>query len=375
MSRIYVNFSGLDQLGSRCKSVASKVDGIQSDLQRTIRQLDWDVRYESNINSTANQIARKLEQYSNALEAYQRFIEDAKSEYVKLDEYKKLDLTDKLIAMPIDYDRLRPLGPGGQLDFDWKDIIKSFGSAGSVFGIVNSIFGAKSWVDWGNVGVSATETIASIAKDYNNYTKIGRAIGTTNSTGYFWRNFFGFNKVGYASTASSASARFYNNLHNTTSPYKLSSIFDSFTGKKGVVSSVASWAGLALSGIANTFSNLEEQKESNGTMSTGRVIAETVSETVIDTAIAAAGSAVVGAAIATVTGAVAAPAVVAIATGGALALINAGVKALTATETSPGKTATEWVSDAILDTASAVGNAVADGAKAVANWFSKLSFA
>lgn len=371
MPRIYVEFSGLDRIGNRCKSVASKVDGIQSNLQRTIRQLDWDVRYESNINSTANQIARKLEQYSSALAAYQRFIEDARSEYVKLDEYKKT----ALLIEKIDFIKPITVGPGGQLDFDWKDIIKSFGSAGSVFGIVNSIFGAKSWIDWGNVGIDITKTISSIAKDYNSYNKIGRAIGTTNADGYFWRNFFGFNKVGYASTASSASARFYNNLHNKTSPYKLSSIFDSFTGKKGVVSSVASWAGLALSGIANTFSNIEEQKESNGTMSTGRVIAETVSETVIDTAIAAAGSAVVGAAIATVTGAVAAPVVVAVATGGALALINAGVKALTATETSPGKTATEWVSDAILDTASAVGNAVADGAKAVANWFGKLSFA
>ena len=370
MPRIYVNFSGLDQLGSRCKSVASKVDGIQSDLQRTIRQLDWDVRYESNINSTANQIARKLEQYSNALEAYQRFIKDAKSEYVKLDEYKKATpFFEKMdIVIP------PMVGPGGQLDFNWKDIIKSFGSAGSVFGIVNGVFGAKSWIDWGNVGVSVTKTISSIAKDYNNYTKIGRAIGTTNSTGYFWRNFFGFNKVGYASTASSASSRFYNNLHNTTSPYKLSGIFDAFTGKKGVVSSVASWAGLALSGIANTFSNIEEQKESNGTMSTGRVVAEIVSETIIDTAIGCAGSAVIGAAIATVTGAVAAPVVVAVATGGALALINAGVKALTATDTFSGKTATEWVSDAILDTASTVGSAVADGAKAVANWFSKLSF-
>lgn len=369
MPRIYVNFSGLDQIGSRCKSVASKVDEIQSDLQRTIRQLDWDVRYESNINSTANQIARKLEQYASALKAYQQFIDDAKYEYVKLDEYKKIDLASKLVAMPIDYDKLRPLGPGGQLDFDWTDVIKSFGSAGSVFGIVNSVFGAKSWLDWGNVGVSATKTIASIAKDYNNYTKIGRAIGTTNSTGYFWRNFFGFNKVGYASTASSASARFYNNLHNTTSPYKLSSIFDSFTGKNGVVSSIASWAGIALSGVANWFDNVEEQKESNGTMSTGRVVAETVSETVIDTALVTAGSAVVGAAITTVTGAVAAPVVVAAATGLAIAGINAGVEALT------GKSATEWVSDTILDTAVAVGNAVADGAKAVANWFGKLSFA
>lgn len=369
MPRIYIEFSRLDQIGNCCKSVASKVDAIQEDFQRTVRQLDWDIRFESNINSTATQLSRKLDQYSGVLKEFQRFIEDAKSEYAKLDEYKKLDLADKPIAMPTDYDRLRLLGPSGQLDFDWKDIIKSFGSAGSVFGIVNSIFEAKSWVDWGNVGVNATKTIASIAKDYNNYTQIGRAIGTTNSTGYFWRNFFGFNKVGYASTAKSASARFYNNLHNTTSPYKLSSIFDSFTGKKGVVSSVASWAGLALSGAANWFRNVEEQKESNGTMSTGRVVAETVSETVIDTALAVAGSAVVGAAIATATGAVAAPVVVAAVTGVAIAGMNAGVEAIT------DKSVTEWVSDAVLDKAVTVGNAVADGAKAVTNWFGKLYFA
>lgn len=365
MPRIYVNFSGLDQIGSRCKVVASKVDTIQSGLQRTVRQLDWDIRFESNINNTANQIARKLEQYSSALESYRRFIEDARNEYIKLDEYKKTVLfLEKIdIVLPSTF------GPGGQFDFDWKDLITSLGSAGSMFGIVTGVFGAKTWVDWANTGLDVSKTIASIAKDYNRYNKIGRAIGTANSEGYFWRNFFGFNKVGRASTASSASARFYNNLHMNTSPYKLSSIFDSFTVKNGVVSSVASWAGVALSGVTNWFSNVDEQKESNGTMSTGRVVAETITETAIDTAVSVAGSAVIGAAIATVTGSVAAPAVVAVATGLAVAGINTGVKALT------GKSATEWVSDAILDTASAVGNAVADGAKAVASWFEKLSFA
>ena len=52
MPRIYVEFSGLDQIGSRCKTVASRVDTIQSNFQRTVRQLDWDIRFESNINST-----------------------------------------------------------------------------------------------------------------------------------------------------------------------------------------------------------------------------------------------------------------------------------------------------------------------------------
>ena len=59
MPRIYVEFSGLDQIGSRCKTVASRVDTIQSNFQRTVRQLDWDIRFESNINSTATQIEKR----------------------------------------------------------------------------------------------------------------------------------------------------------------------------------------------------------------------------------------------------------------------------------------------------------------------------
>ena len=124
MPRIYVEFSGLDQIGSRCKTVASRVDTIQSDFQRTVRQLDWDIRFESNINSTATQIARKLDQYSRALEAYQRFIEDAYNEYVKLDEYKKLTLADYIAPISFDPNSFIIVGPGGQLNFDWSKLIK-----------------------------------------------------------------------------------------------------------------------------------------------------------------------------------------------------------------------------------------------------------
>lgn len=89
----------------------------------------------------------------------------------------------------------------------------------------------------------------------------------------------------------------------------------------------------------------------------------------VDTAVAYAGTAIVGAAITAVTGVVAAPVVVALATGVALAGINAVSKAIFK------KSATEVVSDAILDGAEAVGNAVKAGAKVVANWFKKPKFA
>ena len=123
MPRIYVEFSGLDQIGSRCKTVASKVDSIQSNFQRTVRQLDWDIRFESNINSTATQIAKTLEQYSRTLETYQRFIEDTHNEYVKLDEYKKTNLIDYISSIRVDPNVAVILRPGGNPFANWKDRI------------------------------------------------------------------------------------------------------------------------------------------------------------------------------------------------------------------------------------------------------------
>ena len=123
MPRIYVEFSGLDQIGSRCKTVASRVDTIQSNFQRTVRQLDWDIRFESNINSTATKIAKTLEQYSRTLETYQRFIEDALNEYVKLDEYKKTNLIDYISSIRVDPNVAVILGPGGNPFANWKDRI------------------------------------------------------------------------------------------------------------------------------------------------------------------------------------------------------------------------------------------------------------
>ena len=123
MPRIYVEFSGLDQIGSRCKIAASKVDIIQSNFQRTVRQLDWDIRFESNINSIATQIAKKLDQYSRTLETYQRFIEDAHNEYVKLDEYKKVNLIDYISSIKVDPNVAVILGPEDNPFANWKDRI------------------------------------------------------------------------------------------------------------------------------------------------------------------------------------------------------------------------------------------------------------
>ena len=380
MPRIYVEFSGLNQIGSRCKSVASSVDSIQSDFQRTVRQLDWDIRFESNINSTATQLSRKLESYSRTLESYQRFIEDARGEYVKLNEYKKT--TDYFEKIDVVIPHL--VGPGGQLkiftdeflsNYGWKEILSGAGYIGTIYNLINDIRDGKSWRDLAKTGVDTYRFLSGAAKTYNNYKKIGNAVGTKTAMAWCAKNITGLKPLGRASTAKNPFTRFANNLTNKTSPFnaQFKNIVNNFKGANGVGKAVASWGTVAVNGVLNWFSNKDEQANSNGTMSDGRVIAETITETVVDTALTYGTGIVVGAAVTAALGTVAAPGIVVVAASGAVvAGLNAGVKALT------GKTTTEWISDTILDTGEAIGSAVSNAAKnvseSIGSWFGKLSF-
>ena len=380
MPRIYVEFSGLNQIGSRCKSVASSVDSIQSDFQRTVRQLDWDIRFESNINSTATQLSRKLESYSRTLESYQRFIEDARGEYVKLNEYKKT--TDYFEKIDVVIPHL--VGPGGQLkiftdeflsNYGWKEILSGAGYIGTIYNLINDIRDGKSWRDLAKTGVDTYRFLSGAAKTYNNYKKIGNAVGTKTAMAWWAKNITGLKPLGRASTAKNPFTRFANNLTNKTSSFnaQFKNIVNNFKGANGVGKAVASWGTVAVNGVLNWFSNKDEQANSNGTMSDGRVIAETITETVVDTALTYGTGIVVGAAVTAALGTVAAPGIVVVAASGAVvAGLNAGVKALT------GKTTTEWISDTILDTGEAIGSAVSNAAKnvseSIGSWFGKLSF-
>ena len=108
-------------------------------------------------------------------------------------------------------------------------------------------------------------------------------------------------------------------------------------------------------------------------MSDGRAVAETIGETVVDTALTYGGSILVGAAVAALAP-VSLPGIAVTAISGAIvAGVNVGVEALT------GKSATEWISDTVLDMGEAaltkVGNAISCVGDTVSSWFSRLSFA
>lgn len=84
MSRIYVDFAKLQKLGEDCTSVSSKVDSIQNNFRQTVRQLDWDVRFQSDIFRTSSQLSKKLQDYTRILKTYQTFINSAHKMYSEL---------------------------------------------------------------------------------------------------------------------------------------------------------------------------------------------------------------------------------------------------------------------------------------------------
>ncbi len=257
------------------------------------------------------------------------------------------------------------------------EALKGSGYIGKIISWVKETREAESGVDRAKSAYKALLFAKDAVKTLKNYRQIGRVVGTAKSMGWWAKKVVGLSKVGKVSTAKNVTTRFFNNLKNKTSPYtaKLKEVKDTFTGKKGVVKAVAKWGEVAVSGVLNYFSNVEEQKESGGKMSTGRVVAETITETVVDVVLTNTANVVVGAAVSALLPVSAPGIVVVAATGLVLAGVNAGVKALT------GKNTTEFISDTILDTGVALGKAigkaagkVAKGAKTVAKWAKKLAF-
>lgn len=264
MPRIYVEFSGLDRIGSQCKSAASKVDRIQSDFQHTIRHLDWDVRFASNISSTATQISKKLEQHSNALVAYQQFLESARNEYVKLDEYKSNNLLNVSTANTSSGNASNTFIKNFRENYGWKDILSGAGYIGTIYNLISDIKSGKSWRDFAKAGVDTYKFLSGAAKTYNNYKKIGNAVGAKTAMAWWAKSITGLKPLGRASTAKNPFARFANNLTNKTSPFnaQFKNVIDNFKGANGIGKAVSSWGAVAATGVLNWFSNKEEQANS-----------------------------------------------------------------------------------------------------------------
>lgn len=189
MPRIYVEFIQLNQLRNKCKSISKEISQISADFQGTIRKLDWDVRFQNNINNTANTLAKKMETEIDALRAYERFLKDAYKEYLKLDQ-EKVDLN----LLNIDSIISTEAAPSNESEKDkqflsiikstlkWADETDSDPNPGIIndglsyiesllqffTGDKTGLTGAKDWFDLGDNSISLWAEFYDYLKDFYN---------------------------------------------------------------------------------------------------------------------------------------------------------------------------------------------------------------
>ena len=363
MSWIYVDFEGMNYINAGFSTAISQMCVLKSKYQRIVEGCDAELLYETEVSVAIEQISRALGKHIEALKQLQKGMTYAYNCYFALEA--------KRVAYQIEHTK-----NGKRLDvqssdkykylesfwseYGWAELLSGAGYMGTIYDFISDIREGKTWMDFIHMGVDVRQFCSSAAQTYKNYKKIGNIVGEKQAKEWWFKNITGLRPLGRASTAKKWTTRFKNNLTNQTSPFHAQ--WEGIVGDaKGINSKAAMgafWGGVCIDGVANWYSNKEEQARSNGTMSDERVAAETITETAIGAVMGHGSEIVVGAAVTATLGTAAAPGVVLIAISGAVvAGFNTGVKALT------GETATEWASDMILDTGEniidSVGNAIA----------------
>lgn len=381
MSEFDVKICYMRNFANEAKEIAEQLGKLQKEIEIIHRNMGFEASACTNIENRISRIEGYVDIEKKVMNSYRMGIEDVLAQY-KNSEQIICNMVTGNSASDKSIEDTGVVTERGNVflnefsqNYGWKEILKGAGYFGTVYDLVQDINKGKTWTDFARTGVKAGQFVLSAARTFNKYKKIGRAVGTKKAVAWWGKKITGLKPLGRVSIAKNPLTRFKNNLTNKTSPFsaQIKNVVKDFKGANGAGRAVASWANVAVTGVTNWFANKEEQAASNGKMSDARVIAETITETVVDTALVYGAGIVAGAAVSALLP-VAAPGIVVVAASGALvAGINAGIKALT------GKPVTEWVSDGILDTGKAIGKGVSNMAKkaskAVGKWFKKLSFA
>ncbi len=368
MARITVDYGKFPEIALTYNASAKSIYQLRQQIQKAIHSLDWEVRNREHIEFEAQKILQELENYEAELKNYEIFLNQAAQLYEKVDtpSYFPGILQAQSISM------VNTIVPGA---FSLQDFCSFFGDLGDLLSIILDLSEAHSSLDWLK-GIN--HSLAWVTSNYStakNYMRIGRAIGSQNAFGYWFKNVVGLKEIGRPSASTDIGFRLRANFYNGSGPFKtsLSNYFGSFVGKSGVISGITSWASLVFSGISNYSQNVEEQQKTG--MSDARFWAETVGQTAIEVG----GSALVIGAAAAVSATIGAPTVIGVIAGNGILLAANGVTRLI---TNGEADFTEVVSDAILnigegliDIGTGIGNKIGEAAVAVKNsWFSLLGY-
>lgn len=381
MAVIKVNTDGITGLCSNVRTIRSKNSDCYAALNQVKNNLDWQVQAKSNINGRIKSLQQKIKTQDSKLEAYMRALGSVSGNFNQKDQQLKKDAKNIIYTLNLCayasanignnqktnssknswlLDKMKSIGDlfgkdGDGINKVLLGVIKKAGYLGGLIGFGNNVIDIISGGGPGKIIKTAYSTIKDIIdldKTVEKLGKVKRILHPDKVKTSWMKKIFGLGdyfsgKVGTASKAKSFGTRFYNNL------------------QKAKIKEIAkvSWLDVAISGVVNIFENKKEYD--TGSISAGRAVAETVSETMVDVGVNAALTVTAAAAIGAAFGA--APV---IAVGGAVVVAKLGLDAVAKWATGGEKDFTEAASDLILDTGTAIAKGIASGAKKVGDCIS-----
>ena len=364
--------------------IARQLDAISSRVADVNRQLRWNTSINTTVRNSLVSNYNNISRLDNIATGLSRVLSSAVIQYSKAENEAKVyagaepnQIAYAILPLPELIDQYEPLVFDGIIDHVMINrILSLLGLVGQqTYDVINSKM--FDWEELFKCGVSMFQFLCKGSSTFKDYMRIGNAIGIEEATARWFRDAADLKSLsGHWSIAKNPVTAFVKNFTNTSSPIKryFKETAEDLIGKNGVGKSVASWAGIVADLAINGVKNKKEQEMSNGSMSTGRVVAETIIETGVDTIMTYAAGAVAASAVAAGAAAVGAtvamPALAITAIGG---LVWTGVNA--AVEAGTGKSATEHVSDFVCNTADKIGDAAEKATKSVGKWFEDLAFA
>lgn len=423
MPTIKVNTSRLSGYESDMQNVLSKVNSIIGQFDSVSRNLDWDVRVESNINSRLAGISRELSAEARGISGLKNYLGTAVRQYNTVESTnKKNTLKDEVSGYNsgtcvndksskanktggtstqfggtatwiigkdgksikntgyLNYNGfyLGPVVSAGGTNTastnststksgckpDWtKGLFKVVGKVGNVGSIAGSIYTLSSGIASGKDS-KVSKAIISVSKDC--ISRFGTLAKDAYSGTSVKETLFGNWTMGDAvtslfKTAEQATSPTEGVIFKTTLAKEFKGYsFKNATNVGSKIKVATKWAGTGLSAVTNFISNKEEQKKNPG-MSNARVVLETVVETAVDVGVGALATAFVTALLGTVVPAVAVGAIAVGVVWAANTIVEADSACCWGEENK--KNLTELVSDAIIDGSTYVGKKVGSAVK------------
>lgn len=334
-----VDTACMEEQVRQMNEIARQLNSISSCVDDVNRQLRWNVNVSLAVRTRLNNDSGTISTLDNKASKMANVLADAVTLYTNAEKHAKKEAN---IEVPGESKNFL------HIDEDWFSI---------------------TWGDLLKYNVAAVELFYKALSTLEDYLKIGNAVGVKQTTVNWLKNVVDWKVDGHWSVAKDPVTNFIKNFTNKTSPIRnyLKNACDDLFFKNGIGNAVVSWAGIVVDGLVNWVDNKGEQLESGGMMSDGRVWAETIMETGVETVMTYAAGAVATAAIAA--GATAAGATVAIPAAVVTVIGVATVGAVNGiTYLLTGETATEHISDEILDWGEGV-------IESIGKWFKGLSFA